>query len=58
MARAASSASMMNGIGNSLPSVISVRTNPGQTVVTRTPRRPTSARSASSRLICAALVAP
>ena len=37
MARAASSASMMNGIGKSFDSVISVRTKPGQTVVTRTP---------------------
>ena len=38
MARAASSASMMNGIGKLVDRVISVRTKPGQTVVTRTPR--------------------
>ena len=38
-ARPAASASMMNGIGNRLPAVRSVRTNPGQMVVTRTPRR-------------------
>ena len=58
MARPAASASMMNGIGNRLPSVISVRTNPGQMVVTRTPRLRDLVRSDSSRLICPALVAP
>ena len=50
--------SIMNGMRNELPIVISVRTNPGQTVSTCTPWGASDPRIASSMVICAALVAP
>ena len=58
MIRAARSASIRNGIGNVLTAVISVRTNPGATLVTRTPCGRSDTRSDSSRFSWAALVAP
>jgi hypothetical protein len=58
MVRAAASGSMRNGIGKRFRSVIGVRTKPGDTVWTTTPRGPTDPRSASSRFSSAALPAP
>src|SRR5450756_2759607 len=53
MARAAASASIRNGIGKVFTAVISVRTKPGATVVTRTPcRRSEASSAASSRIWC------
>ncbi len=57
MVRAATSASILNGIGNRLRSVIRVVTNPGFTVWTTTPRGASEPRRLSSRLISAALPA-
>ena len=57
ISRAASSASMMKGMGKELLSVISVRTKPGQTVVTRTPFADKDARIDSRRVIWADFVA-
>ena len=56
--RSASGASIMNGMANVLTAVASVRTKPGHTVTTLIPSDRRSIRSASGRLIWAALVAP
>ena len=58
MDRAAWPTSMMKGMGKGLRAVRSVRTKPGQIVVTCTPVRARWTRSDSRRLIWAALVAP
>ena len=57
MIRAALSASMMNGMGKALFSVIRVRTYPGSTTESRIPSARSQPRSASPYDLTAALLA-